>query len=129
MGDYAQTLCDVDVTDAEADELKHRLLTWLVDKRVIRPELTDCGMSSAGGHAPGENYGYAIYGREDATLDPPRLWANGMEIDTGRRVYWGRDLERSRRDGNRHSEKMIEWGPWALRRGGCSYSARRTLSR
>lgn len=80
MGDYAQTLCDVDATDAEADELKHRLLTWLVDKRVIRPELTDCGMSSAGGHAPGENYGYAIYGREDATLDPPRLWGRSTPV-------------------------------------------------
>lgn len=93
MGDYGQTLCDVDAGDDEAEALKERLRAWLVNKRIVGPDITDCVLSREGGYPPAENYGYAVHGREVSRLDLPRPGVNGMEIEVGRHVYWGADLE------------------------------------
>lgn len=113
MGDYAQTLCDVDASDDAAAALKQRLQAWLVDKRIIESDVTDCVVSSEGGHRPAENYGYAIYGREGTQLDLP-AGANGLEIAVGRRVYSGADLEAVICLQCRHRESMTprEHGRW-----------------
>jgi len=52
MGEYAESLCDVDARDDEAAELKQRLLAWLVDKCIVEPDVTDCVLSDEGGHRP-----------------------------------------------------------------------------
>ncbi|WP_162625584.1 alkaline phosphatase family protein [Mycolicibacterium llatzerense] len=38
MSEYAQTLCDVDASDAEAETAKRRLHTWLATERIIEPK-------------------------------------------------------------------------------------------
>lgn len=94
MGDYAQALVDIDVSDEAAPQLKQRLLRWLIEKRVVVEQVSDCVLGSKGGYAPGENYGYALWGHDGAyRAEPPRLWTNGLSIDIDRTVYWGGDLE------------------------------------
>lgn len=114
MGEYPQTLCDVDASDDEAETLKQRLLAWLVSKRIVAPDITNCVLSDDGGYRPAENYGYAIYGRDAGQLDPPWLAANGLQIAVGRQVYWGGDLEAVICPHCRHRESMTprEQGRW-----------------
>lgn len=93
MGDYFQSLADVDISIRDAAEAKSRLTSWLVDREIICAELTDCVLGvPEGGHAPGANYAYAL-GSLRGYNDPPRLATNGMEISVGRQVYWGGDLD------------------------------------
>jgi hypothetical protein len=89
MGDWAQSIVDVDSTGEEAAELGERLTVWLVDTGVIARELTDCALGSPLGHSPGTNYADAI----GAAVDPPNLWTNGVEIGVGRTVYYTMDLQ------------------------------------
>ena len=56
MGDWAQSIVDVDVKGDEAAELGERLTAWLVDTGVIASELTDCVLGSPVGHPPGTHY-------------------------------------------------------------------------
>jgi hypothetical protein len=88
MGDWAQSIVDVDVTGDEAAELGERLTVWLIDTGVIASELTDCVLGSPVGHPPGTHYADAI-GTDD---DPPNLWTNGVEIVVGRTVFYTMDL-------------------------------------
>lgn len=113
MSEHAQTLCDVDASDDEAEALKQRLQEWLVGKRIIGPDITNCVLSNEGGYPPEENYGYAIYGRDGGHLDPP-LGVNGLEFIVGRQVYWGSDLEAVVCPRCRHRESMTprEDGRW-----------------
>lgn len=94
--------------------VKQRLQAWLVNKRIVGPDITDCVLSREGGHPPAENYGYAIHGCEVDQQDPPRLGVNGMEICIGRSVYWGADLEAVICQHCRHRESMTprEEGRW-----------------
>ena len=114
MSEHGQTLCDVDASDDEAETLKQRLQAWLVDKRIIEPDITNCVLSDAGGHRPAENYGYAIYGSDAGPLTPPGLRVNGLEITVGRHIYWGGDLEAVICPHCRHRESMTprEEGRW-----------------
>lgn len=111
MGDYAQTLADIDATDAEAPALKDRLEAWLIERGVVAAEITDCVLGSDGGHPPGERYGYAI-GNESVAA--PNLWTNGLVVETGRQVYHGADLETVTCPRCGHVEAMFprEQGRW-----------------
>lgn len=114
MGEYAQTLCDVDATDDEAAVLKQRLQDWLINKGIVAAAITNCVLSDDGGHRPAENYGYAIYGRDAGHLDPPHFDVNGLEFTVGRHIYWGGDLEAVTcpHCGHRESMTPIEHGRW-----------------
>jgi hypothetical protein len=90
MGDWAQTLVDVEVGDDAAPELGQRLASWLIERRIVAPTLTDCVLGAESGHPPGENYGLAV---GNPSVEPPRWGSNGVDIDVRRQVYWGSDLE------------------------------------
>lgn len=94
VGDYAQTLVDVDATDEDAPRLKQRVLSWLINDQIVAAELSDCVLGAEeGGYAPGENYSYAIVGRGSVPVTATRLWTNGLSIDATRSVYWASDLD------------------------------------
>lgn len=82
MGDWSQSLVDVEVSAEDAPELGARLTRWLVDTGVIMAEQSDCVLGTPLGHPPGPNYGRAVGGTEPA----PVLWANGAAISVGRVV-------------------------------------------
>lgn len=82
MGDWSQSLVDVEVSAEDAPELGARLTRWLIDTGVISAEQSDCVLGTPLGHPPGPNYGHAIGGTEPA----PVLWTNGAAISVGRVV-------------------------------------------
>lgn len=73
MGDWSQSLVDVEVSAEDAPESGARLTRWLIDIGVISAEQTDCVLGSPLGHPPGANYGCAVGGTDPA----PVLWTNG----------------------------------------------------
>lgn len=92
MGDYFQSLADVEINEPDAAEAKSRLASWLVERQIICAELTDCVLGADGGHAPGANYAHAI-GSDPGRINPPSLASNGVSISVGRQVHWGGELE------------------------------------
>ncbi|MFF9567434.1 hypothetical protein [Streptomyces sp. NPDC014685] len=84
MGDYFQTIVDLDATEQEAGELAAHVLDRLIAEGIVRAERTDCVLGGSGhGHAPGPHYAHAVDEPEPVDL----LWANGLDITTGRTVF------------------------------------------
>ncbi|WP_327709551.1 hypothetical protein OG912_13600 [Streptomyces sp. NBC_00464] len=83
MGDYFQTIVDLDATERDAQELGARVLEWLIAEGIVAAERTDCVLGGDGyGHAPGPHFTKAV---EDP--DPVDLWSNGLHVQTGRTVF------------------------------------------
>jgi hypothetical protein len=89
MGDWSQSLVDVEVSAEDAPELGARLTRWLIDTGVISAEQSDCVLGTPLGHPPGPNYGRAIGGTDPA----PVLWTNGAAISVGRVVSYSYEPE------------------------------------
>jgi hypothetical protein len=87
MGDYFQTLADVDATLEEAEAIATRIRDWLVDSRIIEPEPQNCvlGMNNTG--YPPLNYEQVIDELPGSGYDLHQLKNNGLEIELGRRVF------------------------------------------
>ncbi|GAA4240391.1 hypothetical protein GCM10022254_64830 [Actinomadura meridiana] len=82
MGDYFQTIVDLDATAADAAELGDRALDWLIREGIVEAEPTDCVLGAPTGHEPGEAW-------EKAVLDPDWEPLDGLNIETGRTVFLG----------------------------------------
>jgi hypothetical protein len=82
MGDYFQTIVDLDATTADASELAARALDWLVGEEIVRAERTDCVLGSPLGHPPAGQW-------TKAATDPGWEPTDGLGIETGRRVFFG----------------------------------------
>ncbi|WP_329590231.1 hypothetical protein OG298_18355 [Streptomyces sp. NBC_01005] len=83
MGDYFQTIVDLDATERDAQELGARVLDWLIAEGIVAAERTDCVLGGDGyGHAPGPRFTKAV---DDP--DPVDLWSNGFHVQTGRTVF------------------------------------------
>ncbi len=84
MGDWFQTIADVQATPDEADQLATTTLAWLIDAGIVLTEPTDCVLSGLG-HPLGPHYTAAV------TEDSPHLLTlhtNGVEVITGRTVFY-----------------------------------------
>jgi hypothetical protein len=125
VGDYMQTLVDVEIDDEAAGAMRQPLTSWLIGRGIIAPEVTDCVMGRQGGYAPGANYARAIgYASARRRLwagarwrhraDPPCYSTNGVSIDVGRQVYWSKELEAviCPRCGHREAMWPRESGRW-----------------
>lgn len=84
VGDYFQWIVDVEVTEAQAEEVADRLRRWLVDRGVIVPEETLCAISSPG-HRPGSNF-LAALGEHEVDSNPDHM--DGVEIHIGRTLFY-----------------------------------------
>ncbi|MFF1923660.1 hypothetical protein ACFVW8_24190 [Streptomyces sp. NPDC058221] len=83
MGDYFQSVVDLDATERDAQELGARVLDWLIAEGIVAAERTDCVLDGDGyGHAPGPHFAKAV---EDP--EPVDLWTNGLYVHTGRTVF------------------------------------------
>lgn len=80
MGNYFQTVVDLDATHADARTLADIGLDWLVREGVVRAELTDCVLGAPSGHPPGPSWAKAV-GQED--WEP----SDGLRVETGRTVF------------------------------------------
>ncbi|MFB8088977.1 hypothetical protein [Streptomyces sp. NPDC055992] len=83
MGDWFQTVVDLDATDEEAPALGDRVLARLVAEGIVEAARTDCVLGGGGyGYPPGPHYAKAV---EDPA--PVDLWTNGLAVATGRTVF------------------------------------------
>jgi hypothetical protein len=89
MGDWFQTIADVEATPDEAEPLAAATLAWLVDTGVVLPDATDCGLSSPG-HAPGPRWATAVIAADPRLIE---LRTNGVEFVTGRSVFYSMDTD------------------------------------
>ena len=89
MSDWFQTITDIDVGPAEAEQVATAVLEWLIASGIVVAELTDCAVGD--GHAPGSNFGNAVREADPRLLG---LQANGMKVITGRTVFSSMDADR-----------------------------------
>lgn len=83
MGDWFQTVVDLDATEQEAAGLADRALAWLIAEGIVAAATSDCVLGGGGqGHAPGPHYARAV--DDPAPVD---LWTNGLHLQTGRTVF------------------------------------------
>ncbi|HEV7935436.1 MAG TPA: hypothetical protein VGP70_24360 [Actinomadura sp.] len=121
MGDWFQTIGDIEATPDEAEKLAAAVLTWLVEAGIVAAERTDCVLGSDLGYPPGAKY-------TDAVTEPdPSLtkrWTNGLEILTGRTIFdFGQgEIERAECPHCRTSTRFLDdrgkfhyeaWGPFS----------------
>ena len=83
MGDWFQSIVDVEASEAEARGLADRVVGWLIVEGIVVDQRTDCTLGDSG-HAPGSNYPAAVVEPWDGLLTTR---PNGMEVEIGRRVF------------------------------------------
>jgi hypothetical protein len=84
VGEWFETIADVEATDEEAEGLAAATLAWLMDTGIVLAETTDCVLGDVG-YPPGPRYATAV-----TEADPrlPTLRTNGVEVITGRTVFY-----------------------------------------
>lgn len=83
MSDSFISIIPDGVKEAEAKELADKVVDKLVQRGIIKIELTNCTLGNSG-HKPGDNYNEAIKGEDFGFRD---LVTNGLEIITDRQVF------------------------------------------
>ncbi|GAA4897553.1 hypothetical protein LX16_1099 [Stackebrandtia albiflava] len=84
MGDWFQSITDLDAEVDEAGPLAESITAWLVSVTVISAERTDCVLGADLGHPPGPG-GSAVV--EEPDLLPWGSRTNGVSIHIGRKVF------------------------------------------
>lgn len=86
MGDWFQTIVDVEAGAENADRCAARVRDWLTSAGIVLAERTDCVLGAEAGHPPGPAVGQAL---EDPSSDDgwQGLWTNGLDIIVGRTVF------------------------------------------
>ncbi|MCY1019926.1 hypothetical protein [Pyxidicoccus sp. MSG2] len=84
MGDYFQNIVARDVSAEDAPRLAAKIRDWLIARRIIEPELSDCTLGDPG-HRPGPEYALA---QETPNSDVLHLSTNGLQIEVGRTVLY-----------------------------------------
>lgn len=83
VGDWFQTIADLDATAEQAPSLADVLITTLVAEDIVRAERTDCGPGTDGAHPPGPRCSEAFDGPDGGLLT---LRCNGLSAWCGRTV-------------------------------------------
>lgn len=84
MGDWFQTIADVEATPDEADPLATVVMDWLVASGVVTAASTDCVLDEGLGHAPGSRYAEVVVAPDPALH---ALSVNGALAIRGRKVF------------------------------------------
>jgi hypothetical protein len=80
MGDSYQKIVDRIVTLEDAEAKVNLVKTWLVDKKIILPDISDCTLGDEGGCPPGPNYTYAAESSSEILF---MLKDKGVSIESG----------------------------------------------
>ncbi|MER6594610.1 hypothetical protein ABT214_22720 [Micromonospora purpureochromogenes] len=90
MGDWFETIADVEATAEEADRLGVEVLSWLVEQGIVMAEQTDCILGGTG-YAPGPDYGIAV---TQHYAHMHRQGVNGLNVVTGRAAFYSMGVDR-----------------------------------
>ncbi|MFF3689658.1 hypothetical protein [Streptomyces sp. NPDC002187] len=80
MGDYFQTIVDVDAAPEDVEVLASRAVGWLVDEKVVLAEQT-YEMLGRPVYLPGRRW--------DDVMERPGQGTDGLAVIRGRTVFWG----------------------------------------
>lgn len=86
MGDWFQTLVVMDTTLEESELIADRILSWLIERKVVQSVPQSCVLG-------GNRIGYPPLDYEQvidelpSTYDVSELLTNGLQVDIGKRVY------------------------------------------
>jgi len=86
MSDSFQVIVDRDVSADDASILAAEIRDWLIARRIIEQELTDCALGDLA-HRPGPLHTAAVEAPADAT-GGLSLQTNGLQIEVGRTVFY-----------------------------------------
>ena len=86
MGDWFQIIVDRDSTEEEAVSVGEDIVKWLIADGIIDADMSECLLGEDLGYPPGPDYRIATGDGDDHWLT---LMTNGMEVITGRTVFWG----------------------------------------
>ncbi|MCB0535487.1 MAG: hypothetical protein KDD14_25000 [Saprospiraceae bacterium] len=84
MSDTYITIVPEKTDKSQAKELAQKVVDYLISKRIIDGQLTNCVLSNSLGYAPGDNFASVIEG-ENYGLKT--LQANGLQVETTRQVF------------------------------------------
>lgn len=86
VGDYYETIVDVEATADDAGALAARVRDWLIAEGVVRAELTDCVLGGDGrGHTPGANWRHSASKSSDEVI--AACCTSGIPVVMGQAVY------------------------------------------
>lgn len=85
MGDYYQTIADLDANVQTAESTVERLREWMISQQIIVADRTNCVLSKKTGHSPGKNYALATNEPDSNLL---KLRINGVAFITERTVFY-----------------------------------------
>jgi hypothetical protein len=86
MGDYYETIVDVEASEADAEPLAKRVVDDLCAREVLQPTRTDCALGALA-YPPGQNARKALKHPSSFPL-VQTLVTNGMEVVLGRTVHY-----------------------------------------
>jgi hypothetical protein len=89
LGEWFETVADVEATPEEAARLGAEVLSWLVKQGIVMAEETDCVLGNRG-HQPGPNY---VAATAELWADMHRLATNGFRVVTGRTVFYSMGVD------------------------------------
>ena len=86
VGDWFQTIADIQASPQEADTLAADIRSWLIYSGIVSAERTDCVLGDDLGYPPGPRADEVVdaSGWSDPWQD---MWFNGLDIVTGRTVF------------------------------------------
>src|SRR3979411_1405407 len=90
VSDWFETIADVEATAEEADRLAANVLDWLVERKIVVFETTDC-VPGGVGYAPGPNYAAGV---AEPYAQLHRLQVNGLNVVTGQTVFLSMGVDR-----------------------------------
>ncbi len=88
MGDWFQTIVDVQAAPQEADALATDVQAWLISSGIVLPDRTDCVLGKDLGYPPGPRADEVV-GASGWSTPWQNVWANGLDITTTRTVFDG----------------------------------------
>ncbi|GAA2081629.1 hypothetical protein GCM10009780_19210 [Actinomadura alba] len=86
MGDWFQTIVDVQAASGEAEALAADVRDWLISSGVVSAERTDCVLGSDLGYPPGPRVDEVV-DNSGCSLPWQNVSANGLDIITGRTIF------------------------------------------
>jgi hypothetical protein len=85
MGNYYQTIADLDAEEHSAEASVDCVRKSLISRGIIAPRQTDCVLGHSNGHAPGDNYTAAV---EEPCSHLFQLRTNGVAFIAKRSVFY-----------------------------------------
>lgn len=86
MGDFYSIVVPQKVNSTEAAAIAEKVVQYLINRKIISADKTDCTLGEEDGYPPAENYRQVM---EHPTEDLFGLLTNGLEVNVGREVFYG----------------------------------------